>query len=35
MFIVVLPGVFDKTTKSPGNLECYVKALEENSDLTE
>jgi hypothetical protein len=28
----VLPGVFDKIS---GNPECYVKALEEESDLTE
>jgi len=28
----VLPGVLDKIS---GNLECYVKALEENSDLTD
>jgi hypothetical protein len=28
----VLPAVFDKIS---GNLEHYVKALEENSDLTE
>jgi hypothetical protein len=28
----VLPGVFDKIS---GNLECYVKAIEEDSDLTE
>jgi len=28
----MLPGVFDKIS---GNLECYVKALEEDSDLTE
>jgi hypothetical protein len=28
----VLPAVFDKIS---GNLECYVKVLEEDSDLTE
>jgi len=28
----VLPGVFEKIS---GTLECYVKALEEDSDLTE
>lgn len=28
----VLPGVFDKISS---NLECYVKALEEDSDLTD